>query len=323
MGSAGSQDAEVEDVVSEPIDLVFTVDANFSMQLAVAIAGLARHAADRPHRVFVLQSGYDAGLRNKVEAVTGDCVHLHWLELSIESPATFFHRDHPWSPATLYRLRIEEQLPSEVKQVIYLDADIIVRASLGELWRTDLGETKGGAVRDAIAPWSSSVLDWRALDIPPERPYFNAGVVVIPLGRWREERISERALCFLQHNNLRCVDQCALNLALDGDWTPLDPRWNLQTDHFAGDRCWGWIVEQRATFERALADPAVVHFTNSHGWRKPWETWPSHPYTEEWFELLDSTPWAGWRPDSRRPSRFSRALGRAKRTSKVLLQGRY
>ena len=303
------------------MNVVLAADTNFAKQLAVAVAGLARSSDGSLHRVYVLHSGYTSELKADVERATDNRLEFHWLETSVSDEHADALIDY-LATATLFRLRMEDLLPADVHRVIYLDADVIVRAPLAALWEADLGSSLAGGVRDAIVPWSGSALEWRRLGVPPQRPYFNAGVMVVPLDRWREERVSARALEFLLGGGLNYGDQCALNLAIAGRWTPLDPMWNLQSWHLAGDTCPAWVVEQQGVLERALEDPAVVHFTHSNR-QRPWEAWPAHQYRDEWYALLDVTPWSGWRPVSRHPSKLSRAVGRARRTGQVLFHGRY
>jgi lipopolysaccharide biosynthesis glycosyltransferase len=88
--------------------------------------------------------------------------------------------------------------------------------------------------------------------------YFNAGVLLIDLPRWRKERISERTLDYLARHPLSPFsDQDALNVACDGLWKRLDLRWNFQ-NHY----------ETSISDMGPMEKPAVVHFVTS---LKPWK----------------------------------------------------
>jgi lipopolysaccharide biosynthesis glycosyltransferase len=90
------------------------------------------------------------------------------------------------------------------------------------------------------------------------RDYFNAGVLLIDLPLWRAERVSERALEYLARNPSSPIcDQDALNVACDGRWTPLDPRWNFQ-DHY--DKVFADMEAEQL--------PGIVHFVTT---LKPWK----------------------------------------------------
>lgn len=62
---------------------------------------------------------------------------------------------------------------------------------------------------------------------------------------------------------------------------------------------------------------AVVHFNRGTSLGRPWEVRCTHPFRDRWFEALDHTAWAGWRPpppDTRLPVRVARRLSRTART---------
>jgi lipopolysaccharide biosynthesis glycosyltransferase len=303
------------------IDVVVAADANFAMQLATTLTSLSAHGGGGAHRVFVLHDGYSTTLRGRVVEGLAETIDVVWIDA--RSNAYGGTRMPDYLPeASLFRLRLTEILPEDVTRVLFLDTDIVVREPLGGLWETDLGGAVLGAVRDAVYPWAGSqqCLDWRALGVPPDMPYFNAGVMLIPLDEWRSNRVGERALDLLRGRTLRYGDQCALNVVAGGQWHTLPPRWNLQTGHL-GSESPAWICESAGSMEDALDQPAVVHFTTFLGIDKPWIERSGHPRRDEWFTALDATAWSGWRPDDAPPSLLRESVRRTRRAGGVLLRG--
>ena len=196
--------------------------------------------------------------------------------------------------AALFRLLAPELLPRNTVTALYLDCDIIVTDALDTIPGPSEG-TAIAAARDALRPWvgGEPAIPWREVNCPPSAPYFNSGVMVMNLPAWTEIDVTGRSLQLLQSHSLPFADQCALNLVVGGDWTELGPRWNLQTTHQIGDQSPAWITQPRGELESALTGPAVVHYT---GPKKPWTTGPGPRFRTEWFEHLERTPWAGWRP---------------------------
>ena len=303
------------------VNLVVAADAAFCKQLAVTISGVSRFADGVPHRIFVFHDGYGPELRARVEESAGSHVDLEWIDARSEVLADAQLPEY-LPPATLYRLRLTTLLPSDVERVIYLDTDVVVRGSLRGLWDFDLHGCPLGAVRDAVYPWAGSprCVDWRTFGVAPTMPYFNAGVMVIPLQQWREERIGERVLDLLARYSLRYGDQCALNVVANGEWARVSPRWNLQSGHQPDDSA-AWIVEPGDELLDALRDPAVVHFTFFDGQVKPWDANSTAAHRERWLEELDRTSWAGWRPEAPTPSRARAVARRARRAGGVLIHG--
>jgi lipopolysaccharide biosynthesis glycosyltransferase len=153
------------------------------------------------------------------------------------------------------------------------------------------------AVRDAGAPTVASprgLLNFRELGLAPDLAYLNAGVMSLDLRLWREERLSERLLGYLESHPhaIRWWDQDALNAVLAGRWGELDPRWNQipQVWEPAREGEDGFPASLR---ELMIRDPWIVHFST---WSKPWHWGCTHPARERFFEVLDRTEWAGWRP---------------------------
>ncbi|HEY3673015.1 MAG TPA: glycosyltransferase family 8 protein [Acidimicrobiia bacterium] len=304
--------------MSDPIVVAIAADTNFSKQLAVVIASLSRVTGDRPHAVFVLHDGYTVELQAKVEQVAGTDVDLVWTDVSPSRAVTDALLPGHLPSATLYRLRLEELLPETIERVIYLDADTIVRRSLAPLWELDLDDRLAGGVRDAWINWSAQALPWRALGVSPQLPYFNCGVLLIPLGRWREHDVSAQALRLAGEYRFQDGDQGAINVTLDGAWWQLDPRWNVQSTHLDGDHVGVRAIEPPELLDEAARDPAIVHF-HFGAWGRPWLPGCNHPFAHEWLDLLDTTAWAGWRPAPR--SRFSKAAGRVRRAAGTLRHG--
>jgi lipopolysaccharide biosynthesis glycosyltransferase len=93
--------------------------------------------------------------------------------------------------------------------------------------------------------------------VPRVARYFNAGVLLIDLSRWREEHIPEVAMDYMrQVPDTPYSDQDALNVACDTRWTALDDRWNFQ-DH----------MRQRVDRLPLAQRPHIVHFISPN---KPW-----------------------------------------------------
>lgn len=300
----------------EAIEIVMATDEAYVRQLAVALASISANCPE-PCRVRVLHDGVSAAARDRVHGTTHDHVDVEWIDV---------HRAvgrHPLprgdSRATFFRLFLTDVLPDDVGRVVYLDADVIVRRPLRGLWEAPLHDAAIGAVRDAYRPWMvrNDTFNWRAVGVAPDAPFFNSGVMLIDVGRWRAREVGARALALLSEES-RMLDQCALNVVEEDDWTALPLVWNVQSYHFFGDECLAFAVEGRERLDAAVSDPAVVHFTGG-SFNRPWQAPCGHPFRDEWLTYLDRTSWRGWRPEPARP--LVRAWGRTRRALQVLRYG--
>jgi len=313
--------------VEGAIRIVLSADAGFRPQLAVALKSIARNGGGARFELFVLHDGFDGPLREQFESVLDGVGRVEWLDA--RSPATAEALLPDYLPAaSLFRLRMEDLLPDYIDRVLYLDADVIVRRPLEELWMAELGESLAAAVRDPIVPWAGAPmgLPWREVGVAASAPYFNSGVLVIPLDRWRSEHVGRRGLELLARRRLRHGDQCALNVLMEGRWAALDPSWNLQGGHLY-ENSLALVTESLDILHASRSNPAIVHFNHS-AWGRPWQPGCTHPFRQEWIELLDATPWAGGRPDERGRSQpgttaslARRAYWRLARGARVLIKG--
>ncbi|MGK8504495.1 glycosyltransferase family 8 protein [Nocardia asiatica] len=120
---------------------------------------------------------------------------------------------------------------SDVRRVLYLDADLIVLRDLRALLSLPLNGRALGAVRDPIQPTLEqgyALPGWRDEGIPGDREYFNSGVLLFDLDECRKQKFFERAVSFLEKfpERAACLDQDALNWVANDAWIRLDSQWN-------------------------------------------------------------------------------------------------
>jgi lipopolysaccharide biosynthesis glycosyltransferase len=200
------------------------------------------------------------------------------FELRLQQIENRFDGPAPWpsylTAATLLRL----QLPAVLKgvgRVIYLDSDLIVLKDIASLYDTDLSDFPVAAGLDfwlTCAP-SSAPPGWAAgewlgflhevVGLADHRTYFNAGVMVMDLDRFRSANLMRAAEQFLERKNYKTVyvDQDALNHVINGAFVRLDPRWNV-----LGSRSSTELGDAAALIN---SDPWIIHYAGPH---KPWNS---------------------------------------------------
>ena len=258
----------------------------YVMPLATMLRSVIDNIApDRSVEIFLLHSGISAADREKVTRGWPEarCV-AHWVEVNKQK----FSGLPLWGRmpvSTYFKLALPQMLPLSAAKAIWLDCDLLVLDDIGPFWDSDLRGDPLGAVQDAVVPFVSSrcgIASHSELGIPANAKYFNAGVMLVDLEQWRRGEIERRAIDYLKKYESSVVfwDQEALNAVLAGNWTELDDRWN-----------------HNASVPRGLPDgnklPAIVHFAGS---LKPWRYNTRHRLRSIYYEYLDKTPFAGWRP---------------------------
>jgi lipopolysaccharide biosynthesis glycosyltransferase len=243
---------------------VFACDAGYAMQLATTLRSIAE-TNQWPLEVYVLSDGLSEDTKKKVvDSLPKGSALIRWLSVDLTAFAGFSTLRHI-STATYARLLIASMLPDRVHRALYLDADILVLDDLAPIWELDLEGSVLGAVLDQRLSKHIKTSNASLTGLPHVRDYFNAGVILIDLARWRAERISEKALEYLKiYPHSLYSDQDALNVACDGLWKQLDPRWNYyQID-----------LKKPLSDLSAAQRPGIVHF---HGCLKPWDARSLNP----------------------------------------------
>lgn len=229
------------------------------MPLATTLRSIAEaNQSAWPLNVYILSNGFSEDTKKKViDSLPDGSTSIRWLPVDLTAFAGFSTLRHV-STATYARLLIPNMLPDRLDRVLYLDADILVLDDLTPIWELDLEGTVLGAVLDERLNNHIKMGNTSIAGLPPVRNYFNAAVLLIDLAQWRAERITEKAVKYLeQFPHSPYSDQDALNVACNGLWKKLDQRWN----HYQVD------LAKPLSELTAAERPGIVHF---HGSWKPW-----------------------------------------------------
>lgn len=303
-------------VQEQEIVVVSCADDAYAMPLAVTVrSALETLEPGCRIRLFILDGGISPESKSRLTGSWDDPrLSVEWLRPDVELVRDLPVSDHI-SIAAYLRLLMPALLPDDVKRVIYMDADMLVRRSLTALWREPQGDDAILAVQDLAAPYFDAeasipqfercrghlaafapVANFQELGLPSDNKYFNSGLLVVDVDKWRREQIGRQVLdCLRDHReHVLWWDQYALNAVLARQWRALDLRWN-QGAHVFVYPTWreSWLDRQQ--FSQLRNDPWIVHFCSP---AKPWHYFCRHPYTAEFRDCLKRTEWRAWRPEA-------------------------
>lgn len=192
------------------------------------------------------------------------------------------------------RLFVGELLPAHVKRLIYLDCDTIILRPLGRLWKKSL---RGNLLAAAPEPTVSEEMR-QDIGIGRNWVYFNSGVLLIDLERWRREGIKNRILRYYENIRAKSVfaDQDAINGALAGRIGMLPPEYNF----FSNYKYWRYEglvrispyyrLVPRHRYECAKLHPAIIHFA---GEERPWNKGCMNYYKRAYDKYKALSLWKG------------------------------
>lgn len=283
------------------VNVVCCFDNNLALQAAIMATSIARNSSvERPTTLHAYHTGavtaFDPdALARELKSRSFE-LSLHAMENPFDSENSIAHAN----PSYYLRLAMIDQINS-IDKLIYLDVDLLVQADLSRLLDVDLGlaplaaacdigvEQSRRAPRRAQNIFLSSVVlrDYaNSLLENDAAHYFNSGVLVIQPQKWRDSRITERCLEFIQDSSfVLFADQDALNFVLRGNFTPLDRHWNF--------------IPQYSNDPDALRSAGIVHYAGFKPWSASdlpqmgdqayWEFAMSTPFGEELRSKMLST----------------------------------
>ena len=173
---------------------------------------------------------------------------------------------------TYARIFIADCLTGYYGRVLYLDGDTMVDGDISFLFEFDMKDCPL-----AFAPDCMPSSYRRVISIPSDRPYYNAGVMLLDLARFRSSRVKSRFLCYLSMSRGVGVfpDQDIFNRFFYDEIIALPPQYNFISHYFLFDY-WGLrrVVRSPVGFSQveylsARRKPLIFHFLgNTLG--RPW-----------------------------------------------------
>lgn len=280
----------------EPIVIVSACDDNYAMPITVTMCSvIANLKTSRSVQIFIIDGGIkENNKKNILKSLNSKNIKVEWLHPKKAQVANLLESGHITITA-YYRLLIPELLP-QFHKAIYLDSDLIVKGNLEELWNINIEDNYLLAVQDTEIRYVSSakgIKNYQQLGLSPDCKYFNSGVLVLNLDKWRTNNISYKIIEYIENNKefIRWHDQDGLNAVLAGKWGELDLKWN-QMPILYSYTSWQESHLEQEVYHDLLHNPYIVHFATCG---KPWLLGCKHPHKDLFFQYVDMTAWCGWR----------------------------
>ncbi len=213
------------------IPIFFTTDDNYVPYLDVAILSLIKNASrEYFYKIIILNTGLDKKNTETVKQYECENVSIDFVDISkkLKDILPRFKSVYHFSIVTYYRLFIASLFP-EYDKILYLDCDLIVKGDISELYNIVLGENVLGAVPDQYVRSTSEFRLYaeKAVGVDPDT-YFNAGVLVISLNKFREKGIENEFVHLITEHDFDLLDpdQAYLNYLCFKKTLILSEGWN-------------------------------------------------------------------------------------------------
>ena len=270
---------------AQRVNVAFTIDNNYPLFTLLAINSiLVNNKSNSDYMFYIVENNItDRNKRFMEKFVTnmGQQIEFINIDTSIIDNGTYYYTFSEGKRITkigMARILLPEFLPETVHRVIYLDGDILVTGDLSELYNSDLGGKSTG-MSDNIG-----LLEYTKYKF---KNYYNSGMIVMDLDKWRKSKIPDKMLEYLntnkesfiyngEHDNSKFLypDQDLINIVLDGNIKTLEQRWNNQTIRMLH-------VEE---FDKK----GIIHYIGPH---KPWHfSYISNPGIKMYYEYWKASP---------------------------------
>ena len=259
----------------EIIPVFFATDDNYVPFLAVAIKSLLENASQEYfYNIHILTDGLTnesiTKLRKNMSSNSRLIVDtMNACIEDIESNLNASLRDY-YTISIFYRLFIAKLYP-EYHKAIYLDCDLVVIGDISKLYNIDTEGNIFGVVVDDVIASNPQFREYARLGVGvDDKKYFNSGMLLMDLDKYREEDILNKFLHLLLTYNFETAapDQDYLNVLCKDKVKYLERGW-----------------DRMSTDENYDGELYIIHYNN---FRKPWY-YDDVPYGRYFWEYAPKT----------------------------------
>ena len=239
--------------------IVMGADNGYQDKIEATIKSICAHHKNLKFYIFNddISSEWFQLMAKRLEPLSSQIVNMKISSHSLKN----YHLPLPHlSYAAFFRYFIPQFVTEE--KALYLDADIIVRDSIEELFLEDFDGFSIAAVEDEF-----------------EKNTFNSGVMLIDVESWRREGITEKLLQLTnEFHESSYGDQGILNRLFKNNWKRLPQKYNFMVGMDTVARNYGidsWYTESLKVENEAK----IIHYTGN----KPWYLVNLNRFREEWW----------------------------------------
>lgn len=200
--------------------------------------------------------------------------HLAHVSLNAQN-----HDLQRFGQATIARLALDKVVPDSFDRVLFIDADVYIADNIMPLFQMNMSNQAMAAVTD-ISKHGPEYTKKRskAIGMSGGADYFMAGMMLFDWPKTLSKHLLAKSRdVFAKGNNFKFPDMDALNIAVNGNFAKIPPRWNAEP------------------FLWKIATPInIFHFS---GREKPWNAnapFQYQKYRKAFRDTLAGTSWQNW-----------------------------
>jgi lipopolysaccharide biosynthesis glycosyltransferase len=288
---------------NQVINICYAADENYAMQAGVSICSVLENNADDKFQFFILCDRYSEDSKEKfaqIEQKYNTKIDLINVTAYLEtlSKTALYVPDAIGENGLITfmyaRLFIASLLPGDVERLLYIDCDTFVNADLASLASYPLKKTMGAVIDLYPVEYN------RRIAFKQEDLYFNSGVLLIDLNRWRALDIENKIMQNITNltETYYMHDQDILNVVLkeEIEAIPLDYNMMYISRAYSAEDVLRFTGKTEATYysldaiRQAQKHMVIIHYAGDY-YGKPWNFPTSNPYASLWNNMKARSPW--------------------------------
>ena len=271
------------------INIVFASDNNYAQHTAVAMASvLVNTKVPQKIQFYLIDDEIQQENKEKItKTVQNLGGNIEFIKIK-NSRLEDCYVSGELSRASYFRLDIANILDENIEKIIYLDCDLLVYDDIEKMWQLDMGGKPVAATCDLGIMASARVRKQKNkfIGLPFDAPYFNAGVLIMDLKKWRDGNYAEAIIALATQNKYPNHDQDALNKFFMNNWQEIPLRWDVIPPVFNLFLKILTKPDLRKKAIEAKLNPAIFHYAGGY---KPWEYEIHDGFNDKYYEYLKLT----------------------------------
>ena len=251
------------------LNFIYCFDQGYTLQAFTSLVSLLENSNEKINVFLIVDSNK---ISKEIPKFIENHSKLNKLEIKIfkDNNYTFPNLDNVHvSKATYFRMFLENYIPNEVSEVIYVDADtIFVKNPIISINNNMQILLRSNNILSARTEqyFINNIEKDKFERLGINTSYFNAGVMLINIKLWKENQFTNKLILNMNKLATKIVqwDQDVLNSTLNGSYVELQKELNFNSNNYT----------------KGMDDVILIHFIGS---KKPWNTSGAFNYSSNFY----------------------------------------
>lgn len=243
--------------MNNSIAICFAINDAYCEQTIKIIKSISINTATDSIRIYILFNNLNTENKARILTTTNidKRLDIKFVEISKNIFKDVKITIHHTSIETYFRLLIPSLFKGIENKILYLDADIVIRKSIDQLWNTDV---ENYCIAGAEDIFINNINHKKNISLTDNDIYVNAGVLLFNIKKINKIfQNNDLILAAIKFKNLTFQDQDLLNILFKGNIKQIERKYNMTMADI-----------KKSTLEKIEA-ATIIHYTGSN---KPWNT---------------------------------------------------